>query len=729
MTKRKRKSKIKHIEKIPSRIDLNSRGRVSEEESTAGTISSVSSTDTSRNGVGGICVRSSTVLAVVVVVVAAVFPWSSSFLETSSTTTSLPDINHVAYLKELSNSKSGNPMETFLSCYICNHTNGYCHPSLVPVPERRTHAIATPHGGKATYSSSSSSSDRIIAPNATLLIVPRDRLLLDIDAIRDPWIHKYLFLPAQRLQPQLHIDLGAYLAVYLVLRQRGQQQRLLLQDCQHCHHDHDPMEPYFFILPTYEQLQQRHPAMWSNQLLLQLLNQTSALRIARAIRNMIETEYGIFQNLFSSSTTTSTTNATASTKTHFAKHILPKQDYIAARINVMARSFGTGPITNVENEPKKEYYKRDYNEGWKQYCCRAMVPILDMWDHHPQAPTQWEYSKVHQAFIVTAKPNTNLEWAGSDIWVTYGTYTDSHLFAKFGFINVDGSGWTEASIAAFHNVAHVGLLGATTAFSTSRSHHEAIYNDVHLAQQMNQYLHYQYDVYPPPSNYAMSTPLDYSSIPTADLNNTSSASRIFQQYKLQILTHIRDDYHRWNFQMQPRDHLAHPGKSSRLTQLKAIPNFYSGSGNNVRFDGKHIIATCRLIALSEDDYEGKALETLEYYYNLIMDSTINDPKNSSSLNEYFVHPQDEHLEYRALSCLHRLVTIRLSQYPSTIMEDIIKLKSATTLHVREQWSILVNLGEKQSLEALQQIVLDGMNKKKQYLSLPRYGGIKKINNA
>ncbi len=63
------------------------------------------------------------------------------------------------------------------------------------------------------------------------------------------------------------------------------------------------------------------------------------------------------------------------------------------------------------------------------------------------------------------------------------------------------------------------------------------------------------------------------------------------------------------------------------------------------------------------------------------------------------------------------------------MEDIIKLKSTTTLHVREQWSILVNLGEKQSLEALQKIVLDGMKKKKQYLSLPRYGGIKNINNA
>jgi hypothetical protein len=217
----------------------------------------------------------------------------------------------------------------------------------------------------------------------------------------------------------------------------------------------------------------------------------------------------------------------------------------------------------------------------------------------------------------------------------------------------------------------------------------------------------------------MSTPLDYSSIPTADLNNTSSASRIFQQYKLQILTHIRDDYHRWNFQMQPRDNFAYPGKSSRLVQLKAIPNFSSRGGNNVRFDGKHIIATCRLIALSEDDYEGKAFENLKYYHNLMMNNGNNDDQNGSSLKEFVVHPQDEHLEYRALSCLHRLVTIRLSQYPSTILEDIIKLKSTTKLHVREQWSILVTLGEKQSLEALQKIALDGMNKKKQYLSLPR----------
>jgi hypothetical protein len=37
-----------------------------------------------------------------------------------------------------------------------------------------------------------------------------------------------------------------------------------------------------------------------------------------------------------------------------------------------------------------------------------------------------------------------------DIMVSYGKYTDTHLFAKFGFVNGDGSGYTEASIATMH---------------------------------------------------------------------------------------------------------------------------------------------------------------------------------------------------------------------------------------------------------------------------------------
>merc|ERR1712238_437600 len=51
----------------------------------------------------------------------------------------------------------------------------------------------------------------------------------------------------------------------------------------------------------------------------------------------------------------------------------------------------------------------------------------------------------------------------SDIIVSYGKYTDQHLFAKFGFVPKDGSGYTECGINVMHRI--LGDIGLGKQFS------------------------------------------------------------------------------------------------------------------------------------------------------------------------------------------------------------------------------------------------------------------------
>ena len=84
-----------------------------------------------------------------------------------------------------------------------------------------------------------------------------------------------------------------------------------------------------------------------------------------------------------------------------------------------------------------------------------MIQILDMWDHYARPNVEWMYVRSQRAFVIKVLEKEIEPW--NDIMVSYGMYTDSHLFAKFGFVNGDGSGHTEVSIATMHQTLDVGL--------------------------------------------------------------------------------------------------------------------------------------------------------------------------------------------------------------------------------------------------------------------------------
>lgn len=535
-------------------------------------------------------------------------------------------------------------LEDYLSTYICRHPKGYCHPSLVPVSERRTHKVET----------------NDILPNSEILVLPRERIITDLDAMRSPWIQAELF-GAVHTSTGNYLDAGAYLAAFLAHRINLSKAGL-----------RDPMVPYFESLPTYNQLLVIHPTLWSDSHLQKILKGSSALKLILAIKTMIKSEYESFSNrsnLFASSVSVS--------------------DYSTARINVLARSFGTGSVSYLVDlkSPQVleelEYYRSATGVELKKGC-RALTPILDMWDHHPRAATRWLYSQKRAAFIVQTQDNNGIA-VGSDVWVSYGTYTESHLYAKFGFTNRDGSSWTEASISTYHEPLDVGLGFQWNGLPfESNLRNESITRDTKLYSAMAKYIDYDdgYDV-------------------CIDIGIASQASRL-RSLKLQHMIKIAHSYHNWNFKFGPREPSALPKKNSlEESSTFMLPSF---NPKKIKFDGKRIMSTCRLITLTDKDFDGRAYEIL---WQKLQDG---------SASEWLIERLDEESEFRSLGCLARLAMARLKMYPTTAEQDIAHLTDAfDLLSTYERQAIAVRIGEKQTLDLLIKIALDGIYQKRQIL--------------
>eukprot|EP00957_Ditylum_brightwellii_P014274 1074971-Ditylum_brightwellii.AAC.1 len=77
----------------------------------------------------------------------------------------------------------------------------------------------------------------------------------------------------------------------------------------------------------------------------------------------------------------------------------------------MSRSFGPGP-PGLEEEISLAGDKKSLNEELEHYIthagvdlskgCRAMSPILDMYDHHAKPNVEWRYRSDQRAFVVKA---------------------------------------------------------------------------------------------------------------------------------------------------------------------------------------------------------------------------------------------------------------------------------------------------------------------------------------
>jgi len=497
-------------------------------------------------------------------------------------------------------------------------------------------------------------------------------LIWDLDALRDEFVRKELFR-SRHEDTGNALDSGAFLAAYLIRKRMvgeglwstaegAEEKNVSNGDA-----DEERLLEFFKILPSYEDLQS-HPAFWAEDELKEFFGRlTPSFLLIRGHKLMMSSEYDAF----------------CLASEEFKRNVNMK-DYLAMRLNVIARSFGPGR-PGPEEEMVGVHGTKTLEEEMALYedeagvqlrkGCRAMSPILDMWDHHAKPNVEWRYHPKKKAFIIKVVEKSGIP-PMQDIMVSYGKYTDTHLFSKFGFVNGDGSGYTEASIAIMHPMLDIGM-GQQFSYLIEQD------------GEMNPSLHHRESQKRAMLNYIRYDD-GYEECITKESNPEGYQLKLL---KLRHLQKIANNHDRWAFRIAPRDIESKPSISSDVPIASTAPFF---DPKKVQFDGSKIIATSRLIALNTEDYDGNAIEALT--------KGLND-------ENFIVGKQSDQLEFRALTTLARLTTGALHLYPSNVQSDVSSISSLK--YQSKEWiATQVRLGEMQSLEVVRSIASSGSKQMK-----------------
>jgi SET domain len=515
-----------------------------------------------------------------------------------------------------------------------------------------------------------------ILPDKTLVEIPRHMQIWEVDALRSDIMtlgdsgDKTLFA-ARHEMSQNKLAGGAYLAAYLAWEQR----RLLSSEEED--DDTNSTTPtttaaaaatsemddvtkfrcaYLNALPTIDELSD-HPIKMNRHDLKTLLGHHSwTYAVVVMMQEMVTSEYLAFVNV--SSTFGST---------------ISRQDYEVARIHVLSRSFNPGPdackhdVSDKEREMwTSKLLKNDSTqEKMFEYGCHAMVPILDSLNHHPQPNVVYNYDSTKKAFVISAKTKIQVGWELMD---SYGKFSDAHLFARYGFVLGDGSGHTHASIAVFHRPLDVGLGDefSLVPVATRQLDDLTVVPDFQK-RDLKRYLQY-----------------DDGYHDCISKKNNPTAYEL-KRWKWKHLARIANDPDRWTVTLNPRSPKSKPAESSDQLIVELPPKLDPRS--NLRMDMTSLVETCRLLALTTNDYDGNALQVL---------------KDNVGNATFVVAQGNEALEYRALMFLGRLASTALMQYQTTVQAEYDRVvefnreafpdRNWTAGHLR--------LGEMQSLQAL-----------------------------
>lgn len=511
--------------------------------------------------------------------------------------------------------------------HFCSLT--YCHKGLVA--SRRTQQTV-----------------RVILQGQTVLQIPRQYTIFDLDALRDEWVQQELF--SVEISKR-HLDSAAFLAAYLarVLKQLFDQSANITMT----YGDHrvtgDPiLREYLSILPRSMEDFDFHPVFWSERDLEMLGLHSLAYDHVIAQRSRIRNEYDAFSSVSSK----------------FASQIsLP--DYQIARVLVMTRSFGTGPLQPNEGvgyvplEGEILSFEKDAGVDLSNGC-HAMVPVLDLYDHHAKPNVAFSFDSEKRAFVVNAIAAIP---SGREIFDSYGKRTDSDLFAKYGFTNGDGSEFTDASLALWHSL-------------DPQEH-----NEKKFLKQMLRYLQYD-DGY------------ESCILQRGVADEEANKAWVLKGLKYEFLLLNAHDSSRWVVRMPPRDPLSVPARSSSIPIALQPPEIDMRS---LQFDGRPVFSTCRLISLTHHDYNGTAVELLQ--------------KNMNNAS-YYLPPTRDALEFRTLMCVARMAQTALSKFGVSVHDqlDLVSLlnRNSSAFQTRN-WTVAhLRLGEMQTLEALKQTAYAGL---------------------
>ena len=508
----------------------------------------------------------------------------------------------------------------------------------------------------------------------TLVRVPRKMQIWDLDALRDPFVRDQLFRASHKKTGN-SLGSEAFLAAYIAIQTtmlRSSPKRL------------DPLRrAYLEILPTYDDFSDDHPILWSDAELVDNLGiRSSAYNVVKSYQSMIQSEYEAFSDI----------------SFEFAA-MIRQEDYYTARLNVLTRSFSVGapgpdeavrPSTSLGSElegldplnDELQAYQDLLGIDFNTHGCRAMVPILDMFNHYPSRHADYSYdSSNHKQREFVVEVTARQVDFGNEPLVSYAAENipDSHLFARYGFVVGDGSGLSEAALSFYHEVLNPTPLAPQFSFLPYSGTTTKIKNM--QTMQLIKYLSYD-DGY----EYCIPGP------------DTHPVQAELKKLKLRHLLSIANDPDRWIAQLPPRKSNGSPKVSGKRLTMEA-PYFKREELIDTYYLDR-IQSTCRLISLIDSDLDGKAVQILKD--NLENPSFIIDRGNDS-------------LEFRSMMCIARLAGVGLlNQEVQVSIEDVFDRVGQLTRseYGSKKWKAFqVRLGEMQALQALRNLMLERVNEK------------------
>lgn len=641
----------------------------------------------------------------------------------------------------------------FLSNFVCNYkpksisasdVDGYCHPKLVAAPKERTQRVAYDDYTSESQLASNfysrvlilqqwfqvisnklfTTTNSIAIPAGELVMrLPRPLQIWDLDALRDKFIQSEFLGLSDGASPVTHretgnpLDSGAYLTVHLIRLIHGLRGDSESQQCKQPSNNEwedvrqyeqrtNLLEPYLDMLPArhYDTSAKPasttkdphdHPLIWPKSTLESLFPKyTHTHDLIVHYRRMIQSEY----------------DALGQASKVFAQNV-DFSEYLNMRVNVLSRAFGipasendSGAQWNRSEEAAnkslldemKSYETSNFgtylsHQSDTSFRLRSMSPLLDMYNSHPNPNLLWRYNEKTSSYDIRAS-NKNRISPGDSIMVSYGKYTEGHLFAKFGYVNGDGSSPTEASLAVFH-----------------RS-----FGDIGLGRQYSLLPFYAWDSVSSPEEEA--TDLEQTKqvidMQTKELirylifddgykecvrvsdNEEYNQHEDLKLLKLQHLIRIANEREAWVVRLPAKFPDAKP--PPRLSERPETGIETSKVGVNAN----RILSTCRLISLNVDDIGSDAVNYL---------------RDGLSSNTFEVEKGGPTLEYRAMKCVARMCGIAMSRYDEYLTP---KGRQEPREFGSREWNAwYVRDGEMRVLGILRQTLLSEANKLKRQHNL------------
>lgn len=443
-----------------------------------------------------------------------------------------------------------------------------------------------------TKTGTTTESRQIVHKGTLVLKIPRRLQIWDEDAIRNETIHELLG------DIRNDVNSGAILALYIARWQRRLRDDSNFYEASVREH---PVHVEYLLrqLPSFEQFENFHPIFWENDELEELLRRSSlTFGYVKDLQRTISDEFNMFSNF------------------------VERKDYYAARLSVLTRAFGI----NINASDSF-----------------SMVPILDTFDHQA-SPNVGFKTDSDGNFLVNA-----LSSFRGKIHDSYGKRSDQNLFARYGFVNGDGTDYTQAGINLWHPIQQQDI-GSVISASTKQQYRLALLR----------YL--QYD-----DGYA-----ECVTQPAAGAEVYHRDAWQLKQLKYRYLLHRAHFSKHWVLTMSPRNR-----DSSGTSILKLDPK-------NIQFNATRIFSTCRVLSLTHHDYNGEAIKLLEEHMTDF---------------DYVLPDHRDALEYRTLFCVSRMASTAIDRFASTIeLEE--ELVSSHDAGSKEWMAAHLRLGEMQTLQAL-----------------------------